>query len=109
MGKQKIREWLEKQPTLWLEVASKADIIHQYIQEQSGWVSVESDHPKNDDGPYWVLFPCGSVQLMRLNPYTLYGGEKDFWQDYAGNDRFMNHTHYIKINQPLPPIERNKI
>ena len=105
--KDKIKQWfLENAPHLLGTQAERH--FNDCIQDlglSNEWVSVESDYPKDDDGPYWVLFPCGSVELMRLNLYTLYGGSKDFWQGYAGNDRFMNHTYYIKINKPLPPNE----
>ncbi len=46
MSKQKIREWLEKQNPLWLEIASKGDIIHQYTKDQRGWVSIKEKLPE---------------------------------------------------------------
>ncbi len=48
MSKQKIIEWLEKQNPSWLEIASKADIIHQYTKDQSGWISVDELLPQED-------------------------------------------------------------
>ena len=111
-----IKEWLHKHLSeneidcvdRGIGLNRTVDLISDCLNDlglSNEWVSVETDQPKDDDGPYWVLFPCGSVELMRLNPYTLYGGARDFWQDYLGNDRFMNHTYYIKIDKPLPPKE----
>ncbi len=72
MSKQKIREWLEKQNQLWLEIASKADIIHQYTQDPRGWVSVDDRLP---NGSYaHVLVYCDGGHVDR----TFYCTDRNF-------------------------------
>jgi hypothetical protein len=105
MSKQKIREWLENNYTShgveWI-----VDLIDQYTKDQSAWVSVDEYSKNFKDGQLcWVLFPCDSIKLCRLNAYKQCGGAVDFWQDLNGNDLFMNMTKFITVDQPLPPTQ----
>jgi hypothetical protein len=86
----------------------KAVYLGKLERDNSAWVSVDEYSKKLKDGQLcWVLFPCDSIKLCRLNDYKQYGGAVDFWQDLQGNDLFMNMTKFIILDQPLPPTQND--
>ena len=60
------------------------------LEDNNGWKKIESeaDLPK-ENGPYWVVID-GIVFPRNYNDNTL-----DLWKEV---------THYIKFNEPHPPI-----
>lgn len=99
MSKQKIREWLEKHSykmheNSYLPSEDLLNIIHQYTQDQSGWVSVkEEGDPMSGD--YITYRPCAPtenrVATIRYSSHT---------SNWSGQYKV---THYME--KPLPPTE----
>lgn len=118
MSKQKIREWLyENERNLFISKANvdfMADIIHQYTQDQSGWVSVDECKPKqgervllmigNDNGQPYVVgyWGCGEWEACTVNVEA----EKDYSGNIACVERAFESndvTHWKQL--PLPPTQ----
>ncbi len=108
--KEQIREWLEKQNPSWLEIASKADIIHQYTQDPRGWISVDTEKPEGPMAVDGYGFIVGGYSHDDQSRWTdiFYDNEKDVWW-YWGEDMErvditgFTMTHWTRPS--LPPIE----
>jgi hypothetical protein len=106
MSKQKIREWLVENTGCFyndnrITMNEAADIIHQYTQEQSGWVSVDDELPENG---VEVLFYIAELNQIELGAYK---GSKCSWvtpysdMEHRCGDGWV--THWMPL--PLPPTE----
>lgn len=96
MSKQKIREWIDK--TIYSGALVKNEliaIIHQYTQEQIGWVSVDDRLP--DDGEEAYMVTDGKYVNI-----TEFDWEEDCFLEIP-NCALVNITHWMPL--PLPPIE----
>jgi hypothetical protein len=96
MSKQKIREWLEENTGYFYDdnritMDETIDIIHQYTQGQSGWVSVEDRLP--EVGVRVLIFTTQTIEavMYRNNRFNRFGMDID----YA--------THWMPL--PLPPTQ----
>lgn len=76
------------------------------LRELDEWIKVDNySEVLKDQDLCWVLFPCGSKKLCRLNKYKPIG-PVDFWQEVGtSNDLFMNMTKFIPVYEPSNPSE----
>ena len=124
MSKQQIREWVyenakpnDNGSIIFHDEIELADIIHQYTQYQSGWVSVREKPSTNYEYSEWdnngenCTFDgmVSDTFIITDGQFTGHGHYKDngVWTVYQGEHDFMNIkpeeiTHYMK---PLPPTE----
>ncbi len=99
MSKQKIREWLKKNyPDMVRRnenVEFVSGIIHQYTQDQSGWVSVEDRLPDDDEEAYMVT----DGKYVNI---TVFDWEESCFLKIP-NCALVNITHWMPL--PLPPTK----
>ena len=102
MSKQKIREWLVENYAI-LADAEMADIIHQYTQEQSGWVSVDSIDLVIGDR--WLCELNGEPIVLELDRSFPSNNEPYyFWFEPYMNDLEIEWDEVTRV-APLPPTE----
>lgn len=115
MSKQKIEDWLVENTGYFYDdnritMDETIDIIHQYTQEQSGWVSVDAAKPEGPiavDGFGFIVGGYGHGDQSRWTD-IFYDTEKDAWW-YWGEDMErvditgFTITHWARPS--LPPAE----
>lgn len=103
--KTKIKEWfLRNRPNYELNLDGHVNLISDCIQDVTPqWVSVDDKIPLDESVMYWVLKPCGDIEIMHLNAYQ--GGSLRFtmWQGLGGDDESIHNTKYMPINKPEIP------